>query len=95
MDNSSNKKIKIPVFMDQMVREEGTKEDKDRVVSQWKQLKLNPVIEKLVEYSEKELDRLVLEDERDDFLSKFTFQSTKAKRMGERKRLRQFINYFK
>lgn len=88
-------KIAIPPFLADYIKTLDSQEKRDEVVTQYKVLKQNKVVELMLASLEKELERSVLEDERDDFLSKFASQSKKAKRLGERKKLRQIINYFK
>lgn len=86
---------RIPVFLAAELKRTSDKEDKDKLFEQWKQIKNNEILQLMVESLESDLDSLISQDEKDDFLSKFTSSSKRAKRLGERKRLRQLINYFK
>ena len=87
-------KIRIPDFLAKKIKTL-PEEEKKEWITQYKIAKTNRVIELMLEELEKELSRLTLADERDDLISKFQFQTTRAKRLGERKKLRQLINYFK
>lgn len=87
-------KLKIPDFLAKKIKTL-TDEEKKEWITQYKIAKTNRVVELMVEELEKELSRLVQLDEKDSLVSKFEFQTTKAKRLGERKKLRQLINYFK
>lgn len=70
-------------------------EQKQELFKQYREIKKHKIIRAMVEHSEDTLTRLVQEDERDDFLSRFTSQSKRAKRLGERKQLRQLVKNFK
>ena len=49
------------------------------------------VSELLAEHLQSKLDRLIQEDEKQDFLSKFQTNSQRAKRLGRRQELREQI----
>lgn len=83
-------KIRIPSFL--------TKLDQAEKVSMMKQLKswkAWSVSEYLVKHLEDELDRLIREDEKQDFLSKFQTDCSRAKRLGRREQLRSLIRDLK
>lgn len=87
-------KERIPVWLDGLMKK-ASQQERQELFELYQSLKKHKLIKAMVSHSEKELERMTIEDERDDFLSKFTTQSRRAKRLGERKQLRQLVKNFK
>lgn len=87
-------KERIPVWLDSLMKKADAQE-KQELFKLYQSLKKHKLIKTMVSHAEKELERMTIEDERDDFLSKFTTQTRRAKRLGERKQLRQLVKNFK
>lgn len=80
-----------PEFIAQLA----SKEDKERLAEQLDVWRKSEVVGLMVKYYEKVLDKLILEDEKDNPLSWFQFRWGKAKRVGKREALRKIINDLK
>jgi len=78
--------IRVPSFLTKL-----DKEEKTEMMKQFKSWKAWTVSEYLVTHLQEELDRLIVEDERDTFLSWFQTRWSRAKRLGKREQLRQLI----
>lgn len=83
-------KIRIPSFLTKLDQAEKTD-----MMKQLKSWKAWAVSEYLVQHLESKLDRLIIEDEKEDFLSKFQTNSHKAKRLGRRQELRELLKDLK
>lgn len=71
------------------------KEDKERLMKQYIQWKKWEITGIMIEHYEKKLDQLIQEDEKDSPLSWFSLGFGRAKRLGERKMLRNLIKNLK
>ena len=84
-------KRKIPEF----IAQNPSTEEKQRLMKQYLKWKKWEIAEMMVNHYQKKLDRLIQEDEKDSPLSWFQWKWGKAKRLGKREALRQFINDLK
>ena len=79
--------VRIPSFL---VKQD--KETKERLMKAYLSWKKWEVSELLTKHLQGKLDRLIAEDEKEDFLSKFQTNSRRAKRLGRRQELRELLN---
>ena len=84
-------KRKIPEF----IAQNPSTEEKQRLMKQYLKWKKWEIAEMMVNHYQKKLDRLIQEDEKDSPVSWFQWKWGKAKRLGKREALRQFINDLK
>ena len=78
--------IRVPSFLTKL-----DKEEKIEMVKQWASLKGYKCIDLMKEHMERELDKLVLEDEKSSYTTWFQTKWSKAKRLGRREQLRTTI----
>lgn len=78
--------IRIPSFLTKL-----DKEEKQEMMKEYMQWKLQFCTEYLAKYLEDELERLVLEDEKRDYTTWFQTKWSKAKALGKREVLRHII----
>jgi len=83
-------KIRIPTFLTKL--DQAEKVDMMRQLKSWKAW---AVSEYLIQHLESKLDRLIQEDEKQDFLSKFQTNSCRAKRLGRRQEIREILKDLK
>lgn len=78
--------IRVPSFLTKLDREK-----KIEMMKQFKSWNAWEVADLLREHLESELDRLIQEDEKNNFSSWFETRWTKAKRLGKRDAIRQLL----
>ena len=78
--------IKVPSFLTHLDREE-----KREMIKQWSTLKGYRCIDLMQEHLEKQLDQLIIEDEKSSYYSWFQTKWSGAKRLGRREQLRLLI----
>lgn len=83
--------IRVPPF----IRKIEKQEDREAMMKQYASWKRWAVAEEFVKYLEKEIERLVLEDEQDEPESEFQHKWSRVKRLGKRELLRKIIKDLK
>jgi len=78
--------VRIPSFLTHL-----DKSEKEQMMKQLKSWKGWAVAEHLNKFLKKELDRLIMEDEKEDYKSEFQTSRKQAFRLGRRDELRRLI----
>jgi hypothetical protein len=87
--------IRIPRFLQERFSECKSKKEKDELSTKYKRFLNDPILEELVKYCSKELEREIKEEESKSFVSAFLFKYSFAFSRGKRSLLRTLLKQIK